>query len=203
MKRTASLVALTLLLATTLAASDTPAAPTPSDRENLLKELRRTEELFLASVEGLTEAQWNFKPAPDKWSIAQVAEHLAASEPMLRGMIGEAMKKELPKELLATSRQDEMILKTIPDRSKKFQAPEPLVPTNRYGSPAESVAAFTKERGETIKLASTDVDLRTHGDKHFLAGSLDAYGWFLFQSGHVERHTRQIEEVKSSAGFPK
>lgn len=219
MKRPHAIFALVLLFAGIAIAGDKPAVgekasavakpavveqvTAPNDQDSIVKELQRTEALFLKSVEGLSEAQWNFKPAEDKWSVAQCAEHLAAAEPLLRGMIAEAMKKDLTEEMKATARQDEKIMKGLPDRSQKFKAPEPLIPTNRYGSPAEAVAAFKKERAETIKLASSGVDLRTHGDKNFLFGPLDAYGWFLFQSGHVERHTLQIEEVKSNPNFPK
>lgn len=203
MKRTWLLVALSLLVATAIFAGDQPAVAPNADRENIVRELERSEALFLKAVEGLTEAQWNFKAAEDKWSIAQCAEHLAAAEPMIRGMIASAIKKTLTPEMLATSRQDETLFKALTDRSKKFKAPEPLIPTNRYGTPAEAIAAFKKERAETIALARGDFDLRKQGDAHFLAGPLDAYGWFLFTSGHVERHTLQIEEVKTAAGYPK
>jgi len=37
----------------------------------------------------LSEAQWNFKPAPDRWSVAQVMEHIAAAEDFIRGMVKE------------------------------------------------------------------------------------------------------------------
>lgn len=201
MKRTFSMLALFLLVATAAYAGD-PSVVANTDREAIVKELERSQELFLKSVEGLTEAQWNFKAAEDRWSIAQCAEHLAAAEPMIRGMIANAIKNTLTPEMLKTSRQDGM-LEVLTDRSKKFKAPEPLIPTNRYGTPAEAMAVFKKERAETIALASSDIDLRKQGDTHFLLGALDAYGWFLFTSGHVERHTLQIEEVKTAAGYPK
>ncbi|HUP60898.1 MAG TPA: DinB family protein [Thermoanaerobaculia bacterium] len=200
MKRSFPILALALLVAGTLFAADKPAA---SDRENLLSELARTEARFLTSVEGLSEAQWNFKAAPDRWSIAECAEHIAASEPMIRGMIAEAIKKELTAEMAPSANKDEALMKGLVDRSKKFKAPEPLVPTNRYGSTADALASFKKERAETVALASGDTDLRTHGDNHFLAGPLDGQGWFLFLSGHSERHTLQIEEVKADPNFPK
>lgn len=194
-------VALCLLLVSAVAfAGDAPAA---SDRDALIAQLKRTEARFLKSVEGLSEAQWNYKPAPDRWSIAECAEHITAAEPMLRGYIAEAMKTPLPAEQRAAARQDEKLLTVLVDRSKKFKAPEPLIPTNRFGTPAAAVEAFRKERAETIKLASGDVDLRAQGANHFLLGPLDAYGWFLFQSGHSERHTLQIEEVKADPNFPK
>lgn len=179
------------------------AAAFAGDKEDVVGELTRTEKKLLDSVAGLSEAQWNYKPAPDRWSIAECAEHITAAEPLLRKMIADAMAKDLTAEMLASSKQDEKILKGLVDRTQKFKAPEPLIPTNRYGSPAAAMEAFKKERAETIKLASGDVNLRTHGDKHFLFGPLDAHGWFLFLSGHAERHTLQIEEVKASDGYPK
>jgi hypothetical protein len=177
--------------------------PPIDDQKAIAAELERTQSRFLRSIEGLSEAQWNFKPAPDKWSVAECAEHIAAAEPMIRGFIAAALSKDATPEMLKEGiRKDEMVSKGVVDRSSKFKAPEPLIPTNRYGSPAAAIEAFRKERAETIKLSSTG-DLRTHGDKHFIFGNLDAYGWFLFVSAHSERHTLQIEEVKAHADFPK
>lgn len=173
------------------------------DKEDVVAQLTRTEKRLVDAVAGLSEEQWNYKPAADRWSIAECAEHITAAEPMIRKMIADAMAKDLTAEMLASSKQDEKILKGLVDRSQKFKAPEPLIPTNRFGSPAAAMEVFKKERAETIKLASGDVDLRTHGDKHFIFGPLDAQGWFLFLSGHAERHTLQIDEVKASAGYPK
>ncbi|HEX8409114.1 MAG TPA: DinB family protein [Thermoanaerobaculia bacterium] len=174
-----------------------------SDQAALVAQLKRTEARFLASVEGLSEAQWNYKPAPDRWSIAECAEHITATEPFMRNMAAEAIKTELAADVAGTTNQDQKILTFLVDRSTKFKAPEPLVPTNRFGSPAAAMAAFRKERAETLALASSDVDLRTHGSKHFALGPLDSYGWFLFLSAHSERHTLQIDEVKATPGFPK
>ncbi len=199
MKRTLWILALLSLCATTMMAQEPPLA----DRAALVAELQRTEKHFLDSIDGLTEAQWNFKAAEDRWSIAQCAEHIAAAEPMIRGMVAAAMAKTLAPESVAAAHQDEKLKVGLIDRTKKFKAPEPLIPTNRFATPAAAVEAFKKERAETIALASGDVDLRTQGDTHFLFGPLDAYGWFLFESGHSERHTLQIEEVKAAPGYPK
>ncbi len=47
------------------------------DREFGMSALHASRKLFLDSVAGLSDAQLNFKPAPEKWSIAEVAEHIA------------------------------------------------------------------------------------------------------------------------------
>ena len=200
MKRWITIVTLLVVYATTAFAGE---AGTLADRAALVAELERTEAKFLNSIEGLTEAQWTFKAAPDRWSIAECAEHIAASESFIRGMISGAMDKTLDPAAVGAAHKDEMIKTGLVDRSQKFKAPEPLIPTDRFGSAAAAVDSFRKERAGTIALAKKDVDLRTRGADHFAFGPLDAYGWFLFLSGHSERHTLQIEEVKASPNYPK
>jgi hypothetical protein len=41
------------------------------------------------------------------------------------------------------------VLAMIPDRTHKAQAPEPLKPTNRFGSPQESLKHFIESRQKT------------------------------------------------------
>jgi hypothetical protein len=85
---------------------------------------------------GLSETQWNFKPAPDRWSVAEVTEHIAAAEDFLRGMVTDQVMKAPPRPAGEDVKAlDEMVLTAIPDRTHKAQAPEPLKPTNRFGSP--------------------------------------------------------------------
>lgn len=196
------------LLAQTPAAAPTSApvpavAPALASREALIAELERTQARFLESISGLTEAQWTFKAAPDRWSIAECAEHIAASEPFIRKMVADSLANTLPAEKAAMAHKDDVLKTALVDRSKKFKAPEPLIPTNRFGTPAAATEAFRTERAATIALAKGDADLRAQGADHFLLGPLDSYGWFLFLSGHSERHTLQIEEVKTADGYPK
>jgi hypothetical protein len=199
MKRAIPFIAILLIAASAFAAE-----PPAADNQNIVKELERTEARFLKSIEGLSEAQWNFKAAPDRWSVAECAEHIAASEPFIRGMIAGVVSKEISPEMAKEGvNKDAILSSAMTDRSKKFKAPEPLIPTNRFGTPAAATESFKKERAQTIQLAAGAPDLRTHGDKHFLLGPLDSYGWFLFLSGHSERHTMQIDEVKASPDFPK
>ena len=196
--------AIVSLFAILLIATPAFAGDGASDNQKMVQDLERTQAKFLKSIEGLSEAQWNFKPAPDRWSVAECAEHIAAAEPFIRNMIEPVLKKEATPEMVKEGiRKDEFLSAALVDRSKKFNAPEPLIPTNRFGSAAAAIEAFKKERAKTIELAADGGDLRTHADKHFLLGPLDAYGWFLFLSGHSERHTLQIDEVKAHADFPK
>ena len=166
--------------------------------------LEKTRAGVLAATKGLSEAQWNFKPAPDKWSVAEVAEHIAAAEDFIRGMIQEqAMKAPARTEPADLKALDNMVIQGITDRTNKVQAPEPLKPSNRFGSPAASLKHFEESRAQTVKFLKETKDLRGHASDSPLGQKLDAYEWVLFIAAHSERHTKQINEVKANPGFPK
>jgi hypothetical protein len=95
---------------------------TAADRDKAMKYLESTKQGVADATKGLSPAQWNFKPAPDKWSVAEVTEHIAAAEDYLRGMVVEKVMTGPPRpagEYVAAI--DEMVLKMIPDRSHPAQ----------------------------------------------------------------------------------
>jgi len=201
-----------LILALTLAGiAQTSATPAPTtlsaeERENALKSLQATHDAFLQSIAGLSEKQWRFKPGPDRWSVAEVSEHIAISESTILGMVqGKIMTSPAdPAGRAEVAGKDEMVLKMVPDRSHKAQAPEFLRPTNRWATQAELIKAFEDSRKATMDyVRTTNDDLRDHFGPHPLLGPLDAYQWILLISAHTERHTKQIEEVKADPNFPK
>jgi len=175
---------------------------TDADKKMLLDHLEHTKLKFLESIDGLSAEQWTWKAAPERWSIAECSEHIIKSEGLIRGLISGAMGEVASDELLASGvRKDEMILTAVVDRSQKFQAPEPLLPSGMFADAAAASAAFGPERASTVELAGSG-DLRMHVAEHPVLGQLDAYGWILFLSAHTERHTLQILEVKEAEGFP-
>jgi hypothetical protein len=175
-----------------------------ADRKALVAHLEETQKKFLASIEGLSEAQWKWKSAPDRWSVAEVAEHITVSESALFGLTTQAMKAPATPELLAkTKGKDSLILKAIPDRTRRAQAPEMLQPKGKWPTEAATAAAFKEARAQTMTLAKdASKDLRAFAMVNPALQELDTYQWLLFLSAHTERHTRQIEEVKATAGFP-
>ena len=177
---------------------------TPAERDKAVKYLEKTRAGVLQATKGLSEAQWQFKPAPDRWSVAEVTEHIAAAEDFLMGMIQDKVMKAPPRtEPDDVTALDELVMQKIPDRSKKAEAPEPLRPTNRYGSPKDSLAHFKEARAKTIAFLKKTKDLRQHAADSPLGKKLDGYQWVLFIAAHSERHTKQINEVEADPNFPK
>ena len=172
---------------------------TPQDRAKLVEYLTTTRDQVLAEAASLSEAQWNFKSGPDRWSVGEVVEHLALAEPFLFDLQQKTVSgpAATPEQLAAAKGKDAVLLKAIPDRTQKAQAPEPLQPKTRIGSRAEVLAAFKERRQKTLDYAgNTKDDLRARVGESPL-GPLDAYQWLLFLPAHTERHLAQIKEVKA------
>jgi len=195
-------IACVLLLVTATAVSAQEL--TQAEKDRALQYLESTKGSLLEATKGLSEAQWNFKPAPDRWSVAQVMEHIAASEDFVRdGLLKEkVMVSPHGQPDRDVKKIDEAVLTMIPDRTRKAQAPDPLQPRNRFGSPDESLKHFLESRTTTEQYLKTTAGLRDHvldGP----VGKMDGYEFILFISAHCERHTKQIEEVKADQNFPK
>ena len=177
-----------------------------ADKDRALAYLESTKKGVVDATKGLSDAQWNFKPAPDRWSIAEVMEHLAAAEDMLRGMDQEQVMKTPaipPREPAELQKIDAGVMAQVPDRSHKIAAPEPLKPTNRFGSPADAEKHFVESRAVTEEYLKTTPDLRAHATDSPMGVKLDAYEWVLLIAAHSERHTKQMLEVKADPNFPK
>lgn len=194
------------LAMTILAAGALSAQPlTQGERNRLLSELHATRKQFLDAIEGLNPAQWSFKPAPDRWSIAECAEHIALSEDLLYEMLAGKLMKSPPQPVdrKQAAKLDEQILNRMADRSRKAQAPGELQPKGRWKDAAAVAVRFRESRERLLEYVRTTQDpLRAH---HLALGGepLDGYQWIMLIAGHTARHVDQINEVKSSAGFPK
>jgi hypothetical protein len=190
-----------LLLAGAAAASAQEV--TQAEKDRALQYLETTKKGVLEATRGLSEAQWNFKAAPERWSVAQVMEHIAAAEDFLRTLTKEkimmAPAGEPGRDLKKT---DDTVLAMVPDRTNKVQAPEPLVPSNRFGSPEASLKHFVESRAATEDFLKSTAGLRDHVSDSPM-GKLDGYEFVLLIAAHSERHTKQINEVKADPNFPK
>ncbi len=79
-KQVRNWLALFLLAVVTATVPASAQTLTQADRDKAVAELQGSRQAFLDATKGLSPAQWNFKAGPDRWSIAQCAEHIALSE---------------------------------------------------------------------------------------------------------------------------
>src|SRR5258708_29204794 len=102
---------------------------TPTERDRALRYLAETRDNLKQVTKGLSDAQWNFKPAPDRWSIAEVVEHLAVAEGLLvTNVLGKLDQAPAVSADHDPKQVDETILTRTVDKATKFQAPPPVQP---------------------------------------------------------------------------
>ena len=63
-----------------------------NQRQVVLDGLAASEARLLALLDGLTAAQWSFREAPGRWSIAENVEHLIVFEEFIRGAVARALE---------------------------------------------------------------------------------------------------------------
>ena len=175
-----------------------------AERAYLLEQLEQSRAAMLASIDGLNEAQWKFKPAPNVWSVQECAEHIVLAESYIFGGAQQVLKTPaVERPAKSNPEVDRVLAARIQDRSQKATAPEPLVPERKFATPADAAKAFIAARQKTIEyVKSTQDDLRTHVGQG-PAGPMDAYQFLLLLSAHSARHTAQIREVEANAAYPK
>lgn len=176
---------------------------TDTERKFAIDNLKQTQADLIASVKGLSDAQLNFKAAPDRWSILECVQHITlASQGIWQGQ--QAAMKQPNDSNWKASATDEMIIKKTEDRSNKLQAPEPFRPVHSpYKTLDETLKAFNEERDKLIEYVRTSQDdMRAHFIKAPF-GVFDCYQMILLLSAHTNRHTQQLNEVKADPNFPK
>ena len=176
---------------------------TQADKDKALAYLESTKNDVLDATKNLSTAQWNFKAAPDRWSIAECMEHIAAAEDYIRGAVESGVMKApaVPGRDIAAI--DAGIIANVPERKNKLQAPEAIKPTNRFGSPQAAIDHFVESRGTTENFLKTTPGLRDHAADSPTGQKWDAYEFILLIAAHSERHTNQIKEVKADPNYPK
>ena len=180
------------------------ASGTEVDKATLLETLRKGEEAFLHSVAGVSETTCRLRPAEDRWSVLECAEHVAVAEEVMLGLVTgkrQTRNAEEPK-------RDSRILRSGTDRSMRFDASHQSRPRGRFSTLAEAVAHFQAVRERTLRLVrETSEDLRatevTH--PHHVVGVISTYECLLLMGSHAQRHALQIEElmeeIKSSPAY--
>ena len=201
MKKLSSIV-LAFLLFSFITADN---APSKKERKYATDLLKDTQMELAKSIEGLSESQLTYKPSDSAWSVEGCVKHLAATEQTIFGMIQASLQQSANPEKRAEIKvTDEQLVKGYEDRSKKVKTIDPLKPENiQFASTEEALKSLNENREKIISfINSTKEDLRNHVIEYPF-GSFDAYQSILIIASHTNRHTQQIEEVKSQAEFPK
>jgi hypothetical protein len=178
---------------------------TAKERAHLIKLLQDSQKEYLSYVENVSEAQWNWKPGQDRWSVGETAEHILLAEDRLFSAMERAVAAPPnPDWEKGTAGKAELLERALLDRSYKTVSPESIRPQGL--SKAEVIRKFKEARAKTIKFVQdTQLPLKEHNSEHPFPvfKTLNAYQWLLYIPLHNLRHDQQIAEVKATPGYPR
>jgi hypothetical protein len=172
------------------------------DIQEVLKQLARTRDALKIETENLSSAQWNFKETPERWSIAEVVEHLGNWELLwARELAMISLNKPNP-ELRLTCKPDsyyhEFIMEDKLHNSSNISKP------NGFIKEKDNITWFTKLRNDNIKSAEgIKVNMRDQFEMTALENPRNMYNVYIYMWGHVDRHIKQIQKVKVHLNYPK
>jgi len=173
---------------------------TPAERELGTRYLAATRDRLAEALAGLSQAQWNFRHHPDRWSIAECMEHIAIIEERVQDIVGQMAAAPADSADRDVKQTDAFILVAVPMRHPRFNAPARVAPVGgRTG--AEAFEHFLKCRVRSADLLQSAPNLRGHVVPHPVFGPWDGYEWILAAGGHSARHTGQILEIRSDPNF--
>ena len=139
-------------------------------------------------------------PGPDRWSVAQVLQHLGIIEKRIAmGMtkwIADARAGKLGPEVDTSSILNSLPLQLIADRSKQREAPEEVRP--RGDIDAASAWTALEQTRAALRAAILAGDGRALSEvvqPHPVLGPINLYQWALFVGSHEIRHTGQVREI--------
>lgn len=183
-------------------APEASAVLTDRERDEDVHILESTVEETNRRVAGLSEEAWNWKPAEDRWSIAEVVEHLVLVEEIF-ATLDEALEAPAnPNWHAETHGKESRIYSFMPDRSRKAQAPEFAVPQGGRDR-AEMLEALAASRKAWVaRIQEPGTSFKAHTAPHPAFGALNTHQWFLFIGLHHLRHNLQIVEVMAEPDFP-
>lgn len=192
-----------LFLATLLPAAD-PAMST-EQRDRIVQLLLTSQQQTNDALKNVTDEQWKWKPAAGRWSIGEVAEHIALAEGLLFARVEAAVAGPInPDWEKKTAGKTEFLEKVMPTRTGKAKAPDEIVPEGKM-TRTEVEAKFAEVRTKTLAFAretQTEMNARTAEHPFPIFNTLSAYQWLIYIPWHNQRHLKQIEEVKATPGYP-
>jgi hypothetical protein len=151
------------------------------------------------AVDAVPEAQRNQQPEPDRWSVAEVLEHLALVEARFKTIVSDRLT-EARASGLGAERETDSIVGTfnqagLLDRSSKHVAPEVVRPQSSDWKTAWSHLEDVRRSFLDVYLSGDGLALAEVVHVHPRLGSLNLYQWGVWLGGHEARHTEQIREI--------
>jgi hypothetical protein len=141
------------------------------------------------------------RPGTDRWSIAEVVEHLALVDEWYLSIIGDAIAEaRRTRVAVEEAEADQAVLPPpieamVADRTERRNAPESVRPTGIDFDTAWGKAETARTAFRAALSSVHDVALSRVRFEHRRFGTLNALQCGVFLAAHESRHVAQIREI--------
>ncbi len=150
-------------------------------------------------VATLTETQMSTLPEGEKWTVAQIIEHISMVDDSAMRICSKLLKKAEDAGRTSDGKafiSDEFLQKSSEIVTAKLNAPD-IVQPNSGRAVNESLAKMDEntEQFEQLRKVFESVDGTELRFPHPFFGDMSAHEWLALKGGHEMRHIKQIEKV--------
>ena len=173
----------------------------------LLQQVSAARTQFIATATGLSPEQATFKPTPESWCITENVEHLFwAEHGGINGMWKTLEVYKNNKPVFTGDRiHHGLSIEQIIEKTWKEKELVPEVAKPRLGGPVEfwNISLQNLQKlleGLANALDGHDLERIIH--PHPISGPMNVIQRFEFLRFHLNRHQKQIENIKAHSGYP-
>ena len=169
--------------------------------DEMLRHLDANRVVLRAAVDSVAPELRETRPSPDRWSVAEILEHLARVEQQLTRFLSTKLSEAKAAGQLAPQPDTSPISgslshELVVDRRRLVIAGERVTPRGEMSS-TTALATLETTRAQ-LREAISSVDglgLEYFVLPHPALGPINGYQWFLFIGSHEARHAAQIREI--------
>ena len=177
----------------------------PPAVETLWNELQAVRQEVLKEAEGLSQAQADWRPSAEDWSVGEILHHLTLAEINTGKLTTKLIKEADVAGKLAPYPSDLTAFTPLPPFPPGPMEAPPVVRPEKgrpVGQHLADMKAARERSGQSIERLGS-VDPRWLLWKHFALGELNLAQWWMLQARHDAEHLPQLRAVKASPGFPR
>jgi hypothetical protein len=163
----------------------------------LLAYLDEQRSVLKAAFESVPPELRDHPPGRERWSAANVVEHLAIVENRVSTILSQRIEEAragLPPETRADPILPTIDYQRMYDRSTRVKAPEPVNPIGLSATAAWNALEDAGSKMRAILVANDGLALSSVTYPHPRFGLLSVYEWVAFLGAHEVRHAQQIRE---------
>jgi hypothetical protein len=175
----------------------------PAPVEVLWSELESVRAAILKEIEGLSQAQSDWRQADGEWSLGEIIHHLTLAE-VATGKLTSKLLKDAGAPAAPFPAGLAAFAPLAPWPPGPAEAPPAVRPQHSH-SVGELLATMvaTRERSRQSIERLGAVDPRPLKWTHPRFGDLDLAQWWQLQARHDADHLQQLRAVKAAPGFPR